>query len=65
MQWQPQLCMELHFFTNLEDDHARIISVKFHQNPIVGFLEEIILQIANRQTDDGRTTAHRISLSGL
>ena len=32
--------MELIFLTNLEEDHARIIPVKFHQNPTVVFLEE-------------------------
>ena len=39
LAWQPEFCMEL-ILTNLKEDHARIISVKFHQNPTVGILEE-------------------------
>ena len=40
LPWQPDFCMELIFSTNLEKDHARIILVKFHQNPTVGLLED-------------------------
>ena len=44
--------MELIFIANLEEDHARIIRVKFHQNPNIGLLE---VDLVNLLTNDGRT----------
>ena len=40
LPWQPEFLKESNSFENSEEDHARNISVKFHQNPISSFTEE-------------------------
>ena len=38
--WQPDFLKESNSSKNSEEDYARNISVKFHQNPISSFREE-------------------------
>ena len=40
LPWQPEFLKESNSFKNSEEDHARNISVKFHENLIGSFREE-------------------------
>ena len=40
LPWQPEFLKESNSFKNSEEDHARNISVKFHENLIASFREE-------------------------
>ena len=40
LPWQPEFLKESNYLRNSEEDHARNISVKFHQNPVSSFREE-------------------------
>ena len=40
LPWQPEFLKESNYLKNSEEDHGRIISVKFHQNQISSFRED-------------------------
>ena len=41
LPWQPQFLTESNFLRYSEEDHGRNISVKFHQDPISSFREDV------------------------
>ena len=52
LPWQPELFKESNYFNNFKEDHVRNISVKFHQNPMSSFREDVL----KTTLMDGRTT---------
>ena len=41
LPWQPEFLKESNHFKKSEEDHGGNISVKFHQNPISSFREDV------------------------
>ena len=44
------------FWRNLEEDHARMLPMKFHWNPIVGSWEDYDFVNCEQLTDDGHSS---------
>ena len=62
LPWQPEFFKESIFFKNSEEDHGRNISVKFHQNRISIFREDVKKKkLTDEQMDTRQTTDHDIS----
>ena len=54
--WQPEFLKESNYFKKSEEAHGRNISVKFHQNPISSFREEVNEWTDGRRNHDGQQT---------